>query len=68
MDNIHTLEKAIGKKAICEFLPMQAGDVAATCADISLLRDDLGYHPATSIEEGISKFVEWYRVYYKCSH
>jgi len=63
MDYIHTLEEAIGKKAICDFLPMQAGDVPASFADIEATTRDFGYKPTTSIDVGVPKFVEWYRAY-----
>ncbi len=64
LDFIGILEDAIGKKAIKEFEPMQPGDVESTAADISKLNDWVGYKPFTSIEEGISKFVKWYRDFY----
>lgn len=62
---IQTLEKNIGKKAIKEYLPLQAGDVPKTYADVDDLIHDVGFRPATSVEEGIAKFVEWYKDYYK---
>lgn len=62
---IETLEKCLGKKAIKDFLPMQPGDVPDTYADVSDLELDLGYRPATSVEDGIGRFVEWYREFYK---
>lgn len=65
MKFINTLEDLIGKKAIIEYLPMQAGDVVATYADISDLQRDVGFNPSTSIEEGLEKFVRWYKEYYK---
>src|ERR1700712_1595406 len=58
------LEEAIGRKAEIELLPMQAGDVTRTYADISAIAGDLGYAPTTSIEVGVPKFVEWYRGYH----
>ncbi|MEX2534094.1 MAG: NAD-dependent epimerase [Trueperaceae bacterium] len=61
---IEVLEEALGRRAEKCFLPLQAGDVLATCADISASERDLGYRPATPIEEGISRFVDWYREYY----
>lgn len=64
MHLIETLEKALGKEAIKEFLPLQDGDVPATYADVDDLIRDAGFKPATSIEEGVGKFVEWYRGYY----
>lgn len=62
---IQTLEKNIRKKAIKEYLPLQAGDVPKTYADVDDLMRDVGFKPATTVEEGISKFVEWYKEYYK---
>jgi UDP-glucuronate 4-epimerase len=58
---IELLEKAIGKKAIIDRQSMQPGDVPFTCADISKAQRMLGYNPKTKIEEGIPKFVEWFR-------
>ncbi len=46
-------------------LPMQPGDVPATMADVSALESDIGYRPKTTVEEGVPRFVEWYRSYYK---
>ncbi len=57
---INAIESAIGKKAVRNNLPMQAGDVPRTFADISDLTRDVGFKPDTSIEEGINAFVEWY--------
>lgn len=65
MDFIETLEDAIGKKAVKNFLPMQAGDVYATYADVAALADVTGFHPETSIKDGLSRFVEWYKDFYK---
>jgi UDP-glucuronate 4-epimerase len=61
---IETLEKVIGIEAKKEFLPMQKGDVYQTYADVSDLERDFGFRPDTPIEEGLKKFVEWYREYY----
>ncbi len=61
---ISVLEQAIGKKAIREYLPMQPGDVQATYADIEALREAVGFEPKTTIEEGVPKFVRWYKDYY----
>jgi UDP-glucuronate 4-epimerase len=63
MDFINVLEKLIGKKAKMEFLPMQAGDVKETYADITDLNKDVGFYPTTSIEEGLAEFVKWYKLY-----
>ena len=62
---IQVLEKYLGKVAEKNLLPMQAGDVPATYADVDDLMNDTGFKPQTSIEDGIGKFVEWYRGYYK---
>jgi len=62
---IEILEDCLGKKAEKNLLPLQAGDVIATCADVDDLIKEVGFKPATPIEEGIKKFVEWYREYYK---
>lgn len=58
---IETIEKVVGKKAIIDRLPMQPGDVDRTYADISKAKKLIGYHPKTSFEEGICKFVQWYK-------
>ena len=65
LDFIGFLEDAIGKKAQKEFLPMQAGDVKTTFADISALRDWVGFKPKTPLELGVNRFVDWYRSFYK---
>lgn len=65
MHLIHTLEKALGKEAIKEFLPMQDGDVPATYADVDDLIRDAGFKPETSIEDGVGRFVAWFKDYYK---
>jgi len=62
---IEVLEDCLGKKAIKEFLPMQMGDVPATEANVDDLVRDVGFRPNTSIETGISRFVAWYRDYFK---
>ena len=61
---IETLEKAIGKTAEKEFLPMQPGDVYQTYADVSELQRDFDFKPSTSIEDGLSRFAKWYFEYY----
>lgn len=61
---IETLEKAIGKTAEKEFLPMQPGDVYQTYADVSDLQRDFDFKPSTSIEEGLNRFAKWYFEYY----
>jgi len=62
---IETLEAQLGQKAEKNFLPMQPGDVAETCADVEDLMRDTGFAPDTPIEEGIRRFLAWYRSYYK---
>jgi UDP-glucuronate 4-epimerase len=61
---IEAVEAAIGRKATRNLMPMQAGDVPATWADATLLRDLTGYKPKTPVIEGVARFVEWYRDYY----
>jgi UDP-glucuronate 4-epimerase len=61
---IEVIERCIGRTAEKRFLPMQPGDVPETCADVDDLARDVGYAPATPIEEGIPRFIEWYRGYY----
>lgn len=65
MDYIATLEKCLGKEAKKEFLPMQPGDVYQTYADVTDLMEDFDFKPNTSVEEGLSKFVEWFKEYYR---
>jgi UDP-glucuronate 4-epimerase len=65
MDYIAALEKALGNTAVKEFLPLQAGDVPDTYANVDDLVDQFHYKPATTVEEGISRFVAWYRDYFK---
>jgi len=62
---IEALERALGKKATKNLLPLQPGDVPDTYADVSNLQIDFGYKPATTVEQGIKKFVDWYYLYYK---
>lgn len=62
---IEVLEQTLGKKAEKRMLPLQAGDVPATYADVDDLMRDVGFKPSTAIEVGIARFVEWYREYYK---
>lgn len=60
---IELIEEAVGRTAQKEMLPMQAGDVRATCANIDALNRDYGFTPSTRLEEGIPRFVRWYRDY-----
>lgn len=61
---IEVIEKHTHKKALKELLPMQAGDIYKTCADISLLHEWCGYKPKVSLDKGMGKFIEWYNQYY----
>ena len=65
MRYIRVLEEALGRKAQIEFAPLQPGDVVATAADIADLARDAGFRPVTPIEEGVRRFVDWYRAYYR---
>ena len=65
MDFIGILEKALGKTAKKEFLPLQSGDVHNTYADVKDLVEQFHYKPSTNIKEGISQFVNWYKEYYE---
>ena len=63
-DYIAAIEKAVGKKAEINLLPLQPGDVERTVADTTDLARDVGFAPNTAVEDGIRRFVEWYREYY----
>ena len=63
---IEVLEQALGRTAVKNMLPMQPGDVPATYADVDDLTADVGFRPSTPIEDGVSRFVRWYREYHKC--
>jgi UDP-glucuronate 4-epimerase len=65
MHFIKLLEDNLGKKAEMNMLPLQPGDVPATYADVEALVKDVGYKPATSIEDGVARFVDWFRQYYQ---
>jgi UDP-glucuronate 4-epimerase len=60
---VEILEEALGRTAVKELLPLQPGDVAVTSADIEASRRDLGFEPAVVIEDGLRRFVDWYRDY-----
>jgi UDP-glucuronate 4-epimerase len=64
MTYIRTLQGALRREAVLNLLPLQAGDVPATNADTAALQALTGFSPATAIEQGIGRFVQWYRVYY----
>jgi UDP-glucuronate 4-epimerase len=61
---IEVLEQCLGRKAQLNLLPLQPGDVPDTLADVEALTRDVGYRPGTPVEEGVKRFVEWYREYY----
>jgi UDP-glucuronate 4-epimerase len=63
LEVVRLIEEAVGRKAVRELVPMQAGDVPETYADISDLQAAVGFSPATPIEEGVRRFVAWYRSY-----
>ena len=63
MDFLEAIEKACGKEAVKEYLPMQPGDVYQTNADVTRLERDMGYKPSMPLEEGVRRFVEWYKFY-----
>ncbi len=65
MDYIDALEKALGKKAKLNFLPLQPGDVQDTFANVDNLKEKFNYKPSTSVVDGVSNFVKWYKDYYK---
>ncbi|MBK1619755.1 NAD-dependent epimerase [Lamprobacter modestohalophilus] len=65
MHYIETLEQCLGRTAEKQLLPLQPGDVPDTYADVTDLVEDLGYRPATSVETGVARFVDWYRAYYQ---
>jgi UDP-glucuronate 4-epimerase len=62
---IEALEAELGRKAVKEMLPLQPGDVPDTFADVSELERAVGYKPSTPVDEGVARFVEWYRDYYR---
>lgn len=64
MDFIESIERSAGREAVKNFLPMQPGDIYANFADISDLTADTGYMPSVSVDEGIKRFVSWYRQFY----
>ncbi|SEV87086.1 NAD-dependent epimerase [Luteibacter sp. 329MFSha] len=65
LDYIRRLEQCLGREAILEMLPLQPGDVPDTAADVSELQRAIDYAPQVSVEEGVDRFVRWYRDYYK---
>jgi UDP-glucuronate 4-epimerase len=65
MDYVRLIEESLGRKAIYDFQPLQAGDVPETSADIEASTRDFGYRPTTPISVGIPKFIEWFKTYHK---
>ena len=65
MEYVSLIERLVGKSAIINFRPMQAGDMIATYADTSLLRKTIGFEPETSLESGLERLVEWVSYYYR---
>jgi UDP-glucuronate 4-epimerase len=65
MDFIEAIERALGRVATKNFLPLQDGDVPATCADVSELAAWTGFRPGTPVRDGVARFVDWYRDYYR---
>ena len=64
MDYIYAIEKSLGRKAKLDKMPMQAGDVYSTYADVDRLEYDLGYRPKITLEKGVDQFVCWYQEFY----
>jgi hypothetical protein len=64
-DNIQAIEAALGKKAILELLPLQAGDIPDSFADVTELSRQVGYKPTTPVQVGVARFVDWYKQYYR---
>jgi len=62
---IAAIESSLGRKAVLDLQPMQPGDVPATAADVADLQRDVGFSPSTAIEDGVARFVSWYRDYYR---
>ena len=67
MRYIEVLENCLGKKAKLQMLPMQEGDVPATSANVEALEKDAGFRPRTTVEQGVARFVEWYKSYHRVS-
>jgi len=65
MDFIQSIEEKLGKEAEKDFMDMQPGDVQSTYADVKSLIDDMDYKPDTSIKDGVSNFIDWYKEFYK---
>ncbi len=67
MDFVKAIEENIGQRAKINMMPIQPGDVPATCANVSALQRDVDFKPGTSVQEGIRRFVDWYKDYYQTS-
>jgi UDP-glucuronate 4-epimerase len=67
MDYITALETSLGKVAQKNMMPMQPGDVLETSADTKALYDVIGFKPQTSVQDGVQRFVDWYKAFYKVS-
>jgi UDP-glucuronate 4-epimerase len=65
LDYIAAIERAVGKKAKLELVPQQPGDVEETYADVEALKAAIEFEPSTPLDQGIGRFVAWYRDYYK---
>lgn len=65
LDFIRVLERCLGREAKLDLMPMQPGDVVSTQADVSELESAVGFHPTTTIEQGVAAFVTWYKQYYR---
>ena len=65
IDYVKVFEQHLGREALIEMLPLQDGDVKDTAADIDAIRADIGYDPKVGVEEGIPRFLDWYRAYYQ---
>jgi UDP-glucuronate 4-epimerase len=63
LEYVHKLEKILGVKAVINFMPLQPGDIQTTYADIDDIKKDIGFHPKTSIGEGLTNWVRWYKKY-----
>jgi len=68
MEFIHAIEQATDKHAVCNYLPMQPGDVSRTWADTEALFARTGHRPAVIVQDGVNKFVDWYCEFYKVGH
>ena len=65
LDFIESIESALNKKAIKNMMPLQAGDVPASHADVTDLIEDMGYKPQTPIQECVNRFIDWYLEFYE---